>query len=129
MTVLVLNNDDDSGNYSQECIVPFGNNSEFFLNNRMSFFALNELESLGLIKCHFSKDYILRCKGMQISCIYFDKKIVFETEQGKEFPIGSIMLTGTGKVIRNVIEQKQLDGYYDELVKYYKRKNIQLVEQ
>jgi len=107
---------------SEEIIVPCYFDSQFYLDNEITFSTLNELESLGLIKCEFVSDYIKRPKDQDIICEYYDFYINLNNTE--ELPIGSVMLTEAGKYIKKITEREKIDHYCIILKKYYTDKGL-----
>lgn len=100
-------------------------------NLEINFATVTELESFGLIRYDGLQEFIKQLDKEQFPTIYMfygNQKLKISDYPDKQFPIGSILLTQVGTSIADIIEQVNIDGYFDSIKNYMTSKNINFEE-
>lgn len=128
--IMPLNENGDIQDAVQKMIVPYNVNDDKFREIGVNFNVLNELEALGVIRFdslagYISKgitnDTILICVGDKI-----DKIIEHEKDQ---FPIGNVIFTSVGEVLKSITDSVEINDYYEMIKQYLNYKGVKFAEE
>lgn len=124
-----LNNNDEMECAQQVIIVPYKENEKEFGELGLSFYILNELETLGLIKFASPNGYGYISNNYGKVLYYVDGKVLdFSSWQNENMPAGNVMFTSAGECLKEITPQESIDGYLEMLKKYLKKNRVMLNE-
>lgn len=132
MQVLIveINKDGEVLSAIKDTVVPFKDNYDEFNKIGLSFEAINELESLGLIKFEALSGYVRNDMGERALLGYVNGKNDEVLIQRKDnFPMGNVMLTKVGECLQNITLLEAIDGYEDMLKEYMMANGIEYVKE
>lgn len=106
-------------------IVPYFSNIERLEKKGISFKILNELDSLGIIKFSYEREF-----GSSFSfpklLLFFDNE--FEIVEEESLPIGNVMFTSVGNALFKIIEPVKIEGYHEMIKEYLLKKGVKFAD-
>ena len=127
--MIPLGEDESTAEVYRIICVPFSKHEVEFSELGMSFQALNELDSLGIIKFEsvngyisgqFTDEEIIICVGDNLDLIKQYKK--------GEIPIGDVLLTKVGEALRAITDTIEIEGYHEMVKEYMISKGVRFAE-
>lgn len=119
----------EPGETNQIVFVPYDKNRESLSKQGVSFSALNELESLGLLRFGHIGGYVLKISGNRVLMLVDDQLEIISGYEENQLLMGNVMLTEVGAALANVIPTEKNLEYFDMVRKYFKLHNIKMEKQ
>ena len=109
--------------------VPYTKNEEQLRGMGVSFKALNELETLGVIKLDIINGYITQGIENKKVLICVGNKLEVISEHNDDYiPIGNVILTSVGEALQKITDSEEIPQYYEMIKKYLLDQNVKLAE-
>ena len=109
--------------------VPYTKNEEQLRGMGVSFKALNELETLGVIKLDIINGYITQGIENKKVLICVGNKLEVISEHNNDYiPIGNVILTSVGEALQKITDSEEIPQYYEMIKKYLLDQNVKLAE-
>ena len=99
--------------------------NEIYKKNGIYFMALNNLESIGLIKYDNLAGFQLMKLPKTFSVLYYGQSIIFEmpNDDDNSIDVGSVLLTKLGKELAPICGSQPVNGFKEYILEYWKSKN------
>lgn len=125
-----INSNGDIVQKTQKVMVPYKYNPDAFGKIGLSFNAINELETLGLIKLEPIKGYVFKNLTGNTVLSYINGKTETIVEyKTKNFPMGNIVLTKVGACLKDIIPLETIVGYEDIIKNYLLKRNVKYMDE
>lgn len=129
LLVSISNTEEITGAY-WKIVVPYNENHEFMSELGISFQMLNELETLGVIKFDPVAGYISKGIDDKKILIYANGKTMEITKHDVgSVPIGNVIMTSAGEVLKNITTPEDIDKYDEAIKKYMKLHSVMFNEE
>ena len=118
-------------NASDKVILFFDSDNSFLQELGITFVSLNDLESLGLVKFDTIAGFITQYDANVVKKIHinYDNNTTTVTKfPDKAFPIGNIMLTTSGKVIKRSVSRNTIPAYMEHIIDGIKKQSVEISE-
>lgn len=106
----------------------FNRNVDIYNKNGINFASLNHLDTLGLIKFHTLKDFMLQDLPQNTVMFYFGIPVNFTLKAGSKnnLEIGCVVLTKTGQQLAPICGAKMDLGFLEYMIDHYKKNGIEV---
>ena len=110
--------------------IVFDQNEEYMRKMGLSFELLNELETLGVIKFDTIAGYASTNMKEKKVLVYINGNVVeTSSHQDDRFPIGNVLFTSAGEVLRKITDLYEVEGYEGAVKKYLKSNSVSVEEE
>ena len=129
-TCFVLETDKGfSSSVEQKTLLFFNSESLLLKQLGISFVALNDLESLGLIKFEGLAGFVTQYDSSSIKKIhlyYNEKAITVIKFPDKAFPIGNVLLTSSGEALSRSVCKKTIPAYAEYVMTEIRKQQVEI---
>ncbi len=119
----LVDRDGKENDYEDCVIIPFSGNEEFFSDQGIHYSTLLELETAGLIK-QDSDGYALNIRDQNFIKYRIEgfDDLFSISGQERQISIGNVALTAAGRCLEEIIEEKEINGYDEVIMNFYRGK-------
>ena len=125
-----ISEEDEITNAIWRNTIVFQENMEYMNKCGITFELLNELESLGVIKFDSLAGYASTNMSDKKVLVCINGKVIETTShRGDDFPVGNVIFTAAGEILKSITGAYELEGYEEVIKKFLKSNNVTVAEE